>query len=128
MAGENASDLGKFLKDFSVHEVLSSALSLKGLETVDDSYPGLSRLDTVLSSLSEAELGEIGTSDPLHGVHAAKLRKALRVAHNQSHEALQAQPPQPSPPQLPGWRICLLRLVSGLAPALASKSIILASS
>ena len=43
-----SSELSKFLKEYGVHEVLSNALALKGLETVDDfayAFPELPSLD-----------------------------------------------------------------------------------
>ena len=65
-----------------------TGLAFKGLETVEDfafAYPELSSIDDFLQSLSEADLDDLGAADPLHSVHAARLRKALRLAH-QSHE------------------------------------------
>ena len=50
MSNASASDLAKFLKDNAVHEVLSQALALKGLETVEDlayAYPDLASLDSL---------------------------------------------------------------------------------
>ncbi|CAE7309691.1 PIP5K4, partial [Symbiodinium sp. CCMP2456] len=77
MSNASASDLAKFLKDNAVHDVLAQALALKGLETVDDlayAYPELASLDSLLSGLSDEDMGEMGAADALHGVQAARLR------------------------------------------------------
>ena len=89
-------------KEYGVHEVLSNALALKGLETVDDfayTFPELPNLDSVQGNLSDSDMSDMGSSDPLHRVHAAKIRRVP-----------QPTPTLPSasrkPPQPPGWRIC----------------------
>ena len=84
-----------------MHEVLAQALALKGLESIDDlafAYPELASLDSLLSGLSDEDMGQMGAADPLHGVHAAKLRRALRIAHGLSQQAAQ---PLPAPEPLP---------------------------
>ncbi|CAE7538540.1 unnamed protein product, partial [Symbiodinium sp. CCMP2456] len=98
-----AFSLFRFLKDNAVHEVLSQALALKGLETVEDlayAYPDLASLDSLLSSLSDDDMSEMGAADALHGVQAARLRRALRAAHGLSHQAHQP-PPTPAAETLP---------------------------
>ncbi|CAE7787166.1 unnamed protein product, partial [Symbiodinium necroappetens] len=82
-------ELEKFCKDHGVHEVLAQALTLKGLETVDDfayAFPELRSLDSLLSGLSESDLSDMGSTDQFHGIHAARLRKALRFAHDRSQQ------------------------------------------
>ena len=78
-AAAETSELAKFLKEHSVHDVLAQALALKGLESIDDlafAYPDLASLDSLLSGLSDEDMGLMGAVDPLHGVHAAKLRRS----------------------------------------------------
>ena len=80
-AAAETSELAKFLKEHSVHDVLAQALALKGLESIDDlafAYPDLASLDSLFSGLSDEDMGLMGAVDPLHGVHAAKLRRSLR--------------------------------------------------
>ena len=87
MSNAPASDLAKFLKDNAVHEVLTQALALKGLETVEDlayAYPDLASLDSLLSSLSDEDMNEMGAADALHGVQAARLRVARPISSSPS--------------------------------------------
>ncbi|CAE7230678.1 Parp12, partial [Symbiodinium sp. CCMP2456] len=117
MANAPASELAKFLKDHAVHEVLAHALALKGLETVDDlayAYPELE------------DMGDMGAVDPLHGVQAAKLRRALRIAHGLSQQAAQ---PSPTPEPLPSVQSALIPQASptswmeNLPPKLSSEAV-----
>ena len=94
-AAAETSELAKFLKEHSVHDVLAQALALKGLESIDDlafAYPDLASLDSLFSGLSDEDMGLMGAVDPLHGVHAAKLRRSLRIAHGLSQQAAHPVP------------------------------------
>ena len=131
MSNSPASDLARFLKDNAVHEVLTQALALKGLEMVEDlayAYPDLASLDSLLSSLSDDDMSEMGAADALHGVQAARLRRALRAAHGLSHQAHQP-PPTPAPETLPSVPAALLPQASptswmeNLPPKLSSEAV-----
>ncbi|CAE7169151.1 unnamed protein product, partial [Symbiodinium necroappetens] len=131
MSNAPTSDLAKFLKDNAVHEVPAQALALKGLETVEDlayAYPDLASLDSLLSSLSDEDMNEMGAADALHGVQAARLRRALRAAHGLSHQAQQPSP-TPAPEPLPSVQAALLPQASptswmeNLPPKLSSEAV-----
>ena len=95
MPAESSTELEKFCKDHGVHEVLAQALALKGLESVDDfayAFPEIRSLESLLSGLSDSDLSDMGSTDQFHGVHAARIRKALRFAH----DLCQADPTGPA--------------------------------
>ena len=84
MPSDSPTELEKFCKDHGVHEVLYQALALKGLESVDDfayAFPEIRSLEALLSGLSDSDLSDMGAVDQYHGVQAARIRKALRFAH-----------------------------------------------
>ncbi|CAE7198646.1 unnamed protein product [Symbiodinium sp. CCMP2592] len=100
MALFDQSELPAFLQSHGVHEVICNGLALKGLETVEDlafAYPDLASFDTFLQGLSESDLSDMGVSDALHSVQAARARKALRSAHRAQEGPL----PSPSKPDSP---------------------------
>ena len=97
-------ELEKFCKDHAVHEVLAQAPALKGLESVDDfayAFPEIRSLESLLSGLSDSDLSDMGSTDQFHGVHAAKLRKALRFAHDLCQQPTEPAPHVQQPPSLP---------------------------
>eukprot|EP00439_Symbiodinium_sp_Y106_P016871 s5764_g2.t1 len=99
MSGDSSTPLQKFLSEQGVHSLLSECLALKGLEAPEDfahAYPDISSLDSLLSSLPDSDLAELGVSDPLHSVHAAKLRRALRLARHGCLEQMPQAQPAPS--------------------------------
>ncbi|CAE7389204.1 unnamed protein product, partial [Symbiodinium microadriaticum] len=104
MPSDSSTELEKFCKDHGVHEVLYQALALKGLESVDDfayAFPEIRSLEALLSGLSDSDLSDMGSTDQFHGVQAARIRKALRLAHDLCQQPI--EPPQQigQPPSLP---------------------------
>ncbi|CAE7251347.1 unnamed protein product, partial [Symbiodinium microadriaticum] len=90
--------------DHGVHEVLYQALALKGLESVDDfayAFPEIRSLEALLSGLSDSDLSDMGAVDQYHGVQAARIRKALRFAHDLCQQANEPSQAAPQPPSLP---------------------------
>ncbi|CAE7248498.1 unnamed protein product, partial [Symbiodinium microadriaticum] len=91
-------------KDHGVHEILYQALALKGLESVDDfayAFPEIKSLEDLLSGLSDSDLSDMGSTDQFHGVQAARIRKALRFAHDLCQQPAEPTPQSSQPPSLP---------------------------
>ncbi|CAE7354462.1 unnamed protein product [Symbiodinium sp. KB8] len=104
MPSDSPTELDKFCKDHGVHEILYQALALKGLESVDDfayAFPEIRSLEALLSGLSETDLTDMGATDQYHGVQAARIRKALRFAHDLCQQPSEPTQPTPQPPSLP---------------------------
>ena len=100
MPSESPTELEKFCKDHGVHEILYQALALKGLESVDDfayAFPEIRSLEALLTGLSD----NMGATDHFHGVQAARIRKALRLAHDLCQQPSEPTQPTPQPPSLP---------------------------
>ena len=108
MPSESPTELDKFCKDHGVHEILYQALALKGLESVDDfayAFPESRSLEALLTGLSDSDLSDMGATDQFPGVQAARIRKALRFAHDlcqQPSEPTQPTPQPPTPQAQPG--------------------------
>ena len=45
-------------------------------------FPEIRSLESLLSGLSDSDLSDMGSTDQFHGVQAARIRKALRFAHD----------------------------------------------
>ena len=104
MPSESPTELEKFCKDHGVHEILYQALALKGLESVDDfayAFPEIRSLEALLTGLSDSDLSDMGATDQFHGVQAARIRKALRFAHDLCQQSNEPAQPTPQPPSLP---------------------------
>ena len=104
MPSDSPTELEKFCKDHGVHEVLYQALALKGLESVDDfayAFPEIRSLEALLSGLSDSDLSDMGAVDQYHGVQAARIRKALRFAHDLCQQSNEPSQAVPQPPSLP---------------------------
>ncbi|CAE7349409.1 unnamed protein product, partial [Symbiodinium microadriaticum] len=94
----------EFCKDHGVHEILYQALALKGLESVDDfayAFPEIRSLEALLSGLSDSDLSDMGSTDQFHGVQAARIRKALRFAHDLCQQPIEPTQQINQPPSLP---------------------------
>ncbi|CAE7238129.1 unnamed protein product, partial [Symbiodinium sp. KB8] len=90
-------------QDHGVHEILYQALALKGLESVDDfayASPEIRSLEALLSGLSDTDLADMGATDQYHGVQAARIRKALRFAHDLCQQPIEPSQSIPQPPSL----------------------------
>ena len=104
MPSDSPTELEKFCKDHGVHEILYQALALKGLESVDDfayAFPEIRSLEALLSGLSDTDLSDMGATDQFHGVQAARIRKALRFAHDLCQQPSEPTQSTPQPPSLP---------------------------
>ena len=104
MPSDSPTELEKFCKDHGVHEILYQALALKGLESVDDfayAFSEIRSLEALLTGLSDTDLSDMGATDQYHGVQAARLRKALRFAHDLCQQLSEPTQPTPQPPSLP---------------------------
>ncbi|OLP82523.1 hypothetical protein AK812_SmicGene36826 [Symbiodinium microadriaticum] len=104
MPSDASTELEKFCKDHGVHEVLYQALALKGLESVDDfayAFPEIRSLEALLSGLSDSDLSDMGSTDQFHGVQAARIRKALRFAHDLCQQPTEPTQQISQPPSLP---------------------------
>ena len=104
MPSDSSTELEKFCKDHGVHEILYQALALKGLESVDDfayAFPEIKSLEDLLSGLSDSDLSDMGSTDQFHGVQAARIRKALRFAHDLCQQPAEPTPQSSQPPSLP---------------------------
>ena len=68
MPSDSSTELEKFCKDHGVHEILSQALALKHLESVDDfayAFPEIRSLESLLAGLSDSDLSDMGSTDQL---------------------------------------------------------------
>ena len=104
MPSDSPTELEKFCKDHGVHDVLYQALALKGLESIDDfayAFPEIRSLEALLTGLSDSDLSDMGATDQFHGVHAARIRKALRFAHDTCQQSNEIAQPTAQPPSLP---------------------------
>ena len=104
MPSDSPTELEKFCKDHGVHDVLYQALALKGLESVDDfayAFPEIRSLEALLAGLSDSNLSDMGPTDQFHEVQAARIRKALRFAHDLCQQSNETAQPSAQPPSLP---------------------------
>ena len=93
-------------------------------------FPEIRSLESLLSGLSDSDLSDMGSTDQFHGVQAARIRKALRFAHD-----LCQQPTEPSqqvnqPPSLPAAilpQASPASWVENLPPKLSQEAQLLAS-
>ncbi|CAE7261989.1 unnamed protein product, partial [Symbiodinium microadriaticum] len=98
------------------------ALALKGLESVDDfayAFPEIRSLEALLSGLSDSDLSDMGSTDQFHGVQAARIRKALRFAHDLCQQPTEPTQQISQPPSLPA---AILPQVENLPPKLSQEA------